>query len=239
MLPIAILCGGLATRLWPITDTIPKSLLPIAGEPFLAHQLRLLQRSGFAEVALCVGHLGNLVQAFAGDGAQFGLRIAYSFDGDIPLGTAGALRKAAPFLGEAAFVLYGDSYLTCDYRVVEDAFFRSGKKGLMTVYQNDGLFDTSNVEFADGKILRYQKRKQSPSMHHIDYGLGVFRTGVFTAANAAETGDLADTYTKLLVDGELAGYEVVQRFYEIGSVAGMRDTEQFIQTQGGMRVEAL
>jgi NDP-sugar pyrophosphorylase family protein len=239
MLPIAILCGGLATRLRPITETIPKSLVPIAGEPFLGHQLRLLQQSGAVEVVLCVGYLGNLIRDFAGDGSRFGLRIKYSFDGSVPLGTAGASRKAASLLGEATFVLYGDSYLTCDYRAVEDAFFRSGKKGLMTVYQNDGLFDTSNVEFADGKILHYHKRKHSSSMHHIDYGLGVFRTGLFTAAGTAETGDLADTYSKLLADGELAGYEVQGRFYEIGSAAGMRDTEQFIQTRGGIRVEAL
>ncbi|HEX4772077.1 MAG TPA: sugar phosphate nucleotidyltransferase [Bryobacteraceae bacterium] len=235
MLPIAILCGGLATRLGPITETVPKSLVPIAGEPFLAHQLRLLRESGFAEAVLCVGHLGHLIQDYVRDGSRFGMRITYSFDGDVPLGTAGALRKAAPLLGEAAFVLYGDSYLTCDYRAIERAFVQSGTSGLMTVYRNDGLFDTSNVEFARGKILCYQKRTQTRSMHHIDYGLGVLRTLVFTE----ETGDLADTYSKLLADGELAGYEVAERFYEIGSVAGMHDTEQFIQTRGAMRVGAL
>jgi len=239
MLPIAILCGGLATRLWPITETTPKSLLRIAGEPFLAHQLRLLQRNGFAQVVLCAGHMGSLIEDFAGDGSQFGLQIRYSFDGDVPLGTAGALRKATPLLGERTFVLYGDSYLTCDYRAVENGFLRSGKKGLMAVYRNEGLFDSSNVEFLDGKILRYQKRKQTLSMHHIDYGLGVFRTEVFTLASAAETGDLADTYSRLLVDGELAGYEIAERFYEIGSVAGMRDTELFIQARGGIQVGAL
>jgi NDP-sugar pyrophosphorylase family protein len=239
MLPIAILCGGLATRLGPITGRVPKSLLPIAGEPFLAHQLRLLERNGFSDVVLCVGHLGNLIRDFVADGSRFGVKVRYSFDGPTALGTAGALRKAVSQLAPATFVLYGDSYLTCDYCAVERAFLQSRKSGLMTVYRNDGLFDRSNVEFEAGRIVRYDKRKQTPSMHHIDYGLGVFRTDVFAGADATETGDLADTYSKLLANDELAAYEVKDRFYEIGSVAGMRETDRFIQTQSSAQAGAL
>jgi NDP-sugar pyrophosphorylase family protein len=226
MLPVAILCGGLATRLRPKTETIPKSLLPVAGQPFLAHQLRLLKDAGASDVVLCVGYLGASIQDFAGDGTRFGLRIQYSFDGTEPLGTAGALRKAAPLLGEAMFVLYGDSYLTCDYRAVERAFRQAGKGGLMTVYRNEGQFDCSNIEFAAGHILQYDKRKQDPNMRHIDYGLGVLRTGVLVREKAIK--DLADIYRQLLAEGELAGYEVPERFYEIGSFAGIHDTEQFL-----------
>jgi N-acetyl-alpha-D-muramate 1-phosphate uridylyltransferase len=226
MFPVAILCGGLATRLRPQTETIPKSLLPVAGEPFLAHQLRLLKDAGASDVVLCVGYLGASIQDFAGDGTRFGLRVQYSFDGMEPLGTAGALRKAAPLLGDAMFVLYGDSYLTCGYRAVEQAFRQSGKHGLMTVYRNEGQFDRSNIEFARGQILQYDKRKQHPAMHHIDYGLGVLRTQVLLREK--ETKDLADIYGQLLKEGELAGYEVPERFYEIGSFAGIRDTEQFL-----------
>ena len=136
MLPVAILAGGLATRLGPLTEGVPKALLTVGGEPFLAHQLRLLQRSGVTRVVLCVGHLGERIRDFAGDGRRFGLEIEYSFDGPQLLGTGGAIRRALPLLGDAFFVLYGDSYLPCGYRGVETAFLASGKHGLMTVFRN-------------------------------------------------------------------------------------------------------
>src|ERR1035438_3813128 len=140
MLPIAILAGGLATRLRPITETLPKALIEVAGEPFLAHQLRLLRRHGFERVVLCVGYLGEKIGAFAGDGRAFGLHVEYAFDGPQLLGTAGALRRALPLLGDAFAVIYGDSYLPCDYRAALAAFSESGKLGLMSVYRNEGLW---------------------------------------------------------------------------------------------------
>src|ERR1035437_9677440 len=162
MLPIAILAGGLAMRLRPITETLPKALIEVAGEPFLAHQLRLLRRHGFERVVLCVGYLGEKIGAFAGDGRAFGLHVEYAFDGPQLLGAAGA-------------VIYGDSYLTCDYRDALAAFSESGKLGLMSVYRNEGLWDTSNVEFTGGRILAYDKANRTPAMRHIDYGLGVLQ----------------------------------------------------------------
>src|SRR4051794_4872944 len=137
-LPVAILAGGLATRLRPLTETIPKSLVEVAGEPFLAHQLRLLHSHGIRRATLCVGYLGEMVREFAGDGARFGMEVTYSFDGPELRGTAGAVRQALPLLGPAFFVLYGDSYLPCDYAAVERAFLESGKLGLMTVFRNEG-----------------------------------------------------------------------------------------------------
>ncbi len=175
MLPIAILAGGLATRLRPLTETIPKSLVPIHGEPFIAHQLRLLENRGIQHVVLCVGHLGEMIRSFVRDGQAFNLSVDYSWDGPVSLGTAGAIRKALPYLGEAFFVVYGDSYLPCDYRAVEDTFVTSGKQALMTVFRNEGQWDTSNVEFHDGQITAYDKRHRTPRMHHIDYGLAVFQ----------------------------------------------------------------
>src|SRR3954468_15852130 len=141
MFPCVILCGGLATRLRPVTETIPKSLIPIRGEPFLAHQLRLLMRRGIRDAVLCVGFLGEMIRGFAGDGSRFGLRLTYSFDGDMPRGTAGGVQNALPLLPKRFFVLYGDSYLDCDYTAIATQFEASGKRGLMTIYRNDGLFD--------------------------------------------------------------------------------------------------
>ena len=120
-----MLAGGLATRLRPITETIPKSLVPVAGEPFLAHQLRLLHAHGFRRAVLCVGHLGETIEAEFGDGAAFGFRLEYSFDGPRLLGTGGALKRALPRLGDAFFVLYGDCYLPMDYAAAVDALRRA------------------------------------------------------------------------------------------------------------------
>src|SRR5215475_16199750 len=114
MLPVAILAGGLATRLRPITERIPKALIEINGEPFIAHQLRLLRSRGIRRVVLCLCYLGEMVRDFVGGGQAFDLAVEYSFDGPVLLGTAGAIHRAIPLLGGAFFVLYGDSWLPCD-----------------------------------------------------------------------------------------------------------------------------
>lgn len=228
MLPVAILAGGLATRLRPLTETIPKSLIEIHGEPFLAHQLRLLSEVGVTRVVLCVGYLGEQVRQFAGNGARFGLEIEYSFDGERLQGTGGAIRRALPKLGTAFFVLYGDSYLPCDYRGVERSFWQSGAAGLMTVCRNEGRWDTSNVEFSGGRIVRYDKANRTPDMHYIDYGLGAFHATVFAQRAENEVLDLAVVYQDLLRQKQLAGYDVAQRFYEIGSLEGIRELEAYL-----------
>ena len=228
MLPIAILAGGLATRLGPLTQKTPKSLIPVAGEPFIAHQLRLLRRNGIQHVILCVGHMGEMIEQAIGNGSAFGLNVEYSCDGPTLLGTAGAIRTALPKLGEKFFVMYGDSYLDCDYPAIEQGFSRSNKLGLMTVFLNDGQWDISNVEYANGRILAYSKKNRTPRMRYIDYGLGVFHAEAFARSQAK---DLADLYSDLLDADELAAFEVHERFYEIGSPAGLKEMESFLSQQ--------
>ena len=225
MLPVAILAGGLATRLGPLTETVPKSLIPIGGEPFIAHQLRLLQKSGIQHVILCVGHLGQMIEQAIGDGGAFRLKVEYSYDGATLLGTAGAIRAALPRLGDSFFVMYGDSYLPCDYAAIEHEFLRSGKLGLMTVFRNDGQWDSSNVEYEEGRILSYSKKTRTARMRYIDYGLGAFHREAFTRTGAA---DLAEVYAELLQANELAAVEVHQRFYEMGSPAGLKEITTFL-----------
>jgi NDP-sugar pyrophosphorylase family protein len=232
MLPVAILAGGLATRLGALTEKIPKSLIPMDGEPFVAHQLRLLQRSGIRHVILCVGHLGEQIEQAVGKGSEFGVEVTYSYDGEILRGTAGAIRTALPKLGESFFVMYGDSYLTCDYAAIEEEFLRRRKPGLMTVFRNDGQWDASNVEFEEGRVLAYNKRNRTPRMRYIDYGLGVFHAEVFGRIGAA---DLADVYAELLQAGELAALEVPERFYEIGSPTGLQEMRTFLGRRGDAR----
>jgi N-acetyl-alpha-D-muramate 1-phosphate uridylyltransferase len=234
MLPIAILAGGLATRLRPVTATIPKALIDVEGEPFVAHQLRLLRSQGAERVVLCLGYRGEMVRDRVGDGSRLGLSVGYSFDGDKLLGTGGAIRRALPLLGGAFFVLYGDSYLPCALAEVKDAFESSGMPALMTVFRNDGQWDTSNVEFRDGRIAAYSKRTLTPAMHHIDYGLGVLTPGVFDAIEA-EAFDLADLYEQLAREGRLAALEMHERFYEVGSFAGLAEFREHLKRKGGAR----
>jgi NDP-sugar pyrophosphorylase family protein len=227
MPPVAVLAGGLATRLRPRTDTIPKSMLPVAGEPFVAHQLRLLAHQGATEIVLCCGYLGEQIETFVGDGSAFGCHVRYSSDWPKLRGTGGALRQALPLLGEHFMVIYGDSYLPTDYRVIYQAFLDSGMPGLMTLYRNENLWDRSNVIFREGRILHYDKLTQSPEMLHIDYGLGVIRAQALADRDVDEVFDLSSVYQSLINNGDLAGYEVAERFYEIGSHEGLNETALF------------
>ena len=228
MLTVAILAGGRATRLRPITETVPKSLLELNGEAFAVHQLRLLRANGIRRVVLCVGHLGVLVQRAIGNGATVGLQVDYSFDGPALLGTGGAVKNALPKLGESFFVMYGDSYLPCDYAGIEKTFKSAGTLGLMTVFRNEGKWDSSNVEFEAGKILSYSKTDRTPRMRYIDYGLGVFHADAFENVPPGKPCDLSEIYTDLLQGKQLAAFEVRERFYEIGSPAGLRETADFL-----------
>lgn len=231
MLPIAILAGGLATRLRPLTMTTPKSLIKINGEYFISHQLRLLKTQGITDVVMCVGFLGEQIQQIIGNGKNYDLNIRYSFDGNTLLGTAGALKKSIPLLGENFFVLYGDSYLPCFYQDIETEFFNKKSSALMTVFKNQGRWDKSNVEFRNGQILAYDKMLQTNRMQYIDYGLGVFNHNVFDLIPNDKPYDLAKIYQQLLAKNTLSAIEVFERFYEIGSQNGINEISQYISNK--------
>jgi NDP-sugar pyrophosphorylase family protein len=226
--PVAILAGGLATRLRPLTETIPKALVEIHGRPFIAWQLDWLRDQGVRHVVVCAGYRGEQIEAVVGDGREFGLKVDWLYDGPVLLGTAGALKRALPLLGGPFFVLYGDSYLPIPWKPVQETFDESGKLALMTVYHNEGQFDRSNVEFAGGRILLYDKTSQSPRMRHIDYGLGLFAPAAFDRVPEGQPADLAALYASLLAQGQLAAYEVHERFYEIGSFEGIEATSAYL-----------
>jgi len=227
-LPVAILAGGMATRLRPITEKIPKLLVEVAGEPFFSHQLRLLKKNGLTKIVLCVGYLGEMIVEQYGDGSRWGMSIEYSFDGPKLLGTGGALIRALPLLGDAFYVLYGDSYLPVDYQAVGRAFLASGKLGLMTVFENREAYDASNVWFEDSRIRFYSKKEKLPQMRHIDYGLGLFRAAAFAGLPRDAVVDLAAVQTDLVGRNELAGYEMKERFYEIGSHEGLAELDRLL-----------
>jgi NDP-sugar pyrophosphorylase family protein len=231
MPPVALLAGGLATRLGDLTKQMPKAMLHVAGEPFIAHQLRLLRRERVPRVVICAGYLSEQIQDYVRDGNRFGIPVAYSIDGPRALGTGGALRAAMDQLDDEFMVMYGDSWLDIAYAPVVNAFRASGEPALMTVFRNAGQWDTSNVWFESGRIRRYDKRERLPQMQHIDWGLSVIRSAELALRTANEPFDLADLFSDLSRAGKLGGYEVNTRFYEIGSVEGLRKTDALLRDQ--------
>jgi len=228
MLPVAILAGGLATRLRPMTETIPKALIEIAGEPFIFHQLRYLKQQGVDSVILCVGYLGEMIEASVGDGSQFGVRVSYSFDGPKLLGTGGALKAALPMLGRSFFIFYGDSFLPIQFEPVEKSYLLSKKLGLMTVLKNENQWDKSNVIYQNSSLIEYNKEEIKSNMSYIDFGLGILNADVFSRYPEGEVLDLSKVYNELSLERELFGYEVFERFYEIGSHQGILETEEYL-----------
>src|SRR3990167_9630066 len=229
LLPVVILAGGMATRLRPLTTAVPKAMLEVNGEPFIAHQLRLLQKQNIRNVILCVGFLAEQIRDFVGDGSQFNLQVDYVADGPQLLGTGGAIKQVLPQVERCFFVLYGDSYLNCDYAAVQTAYVKSQKLGLMTVFHNENLWDTSNIEYSDGEILAYDKTNRTERMRYIDYGLGLLNASAFQYAPCDQAFDLALIYQQLLQQHQLAAYEVTERFYEVGSFAGIEELGAYLK----------
>jgi NDP-sugar pyrophosphorylase family protein len=229
MLPLAILAGGYASRLGSLTKDFPKCLIEINGRPFIDWQLDLLTKNGYSDFIFCVSYKSNLVQEYLGDGSDKGINIQYSLDGETQLGTGGAIQKALPRLGKAFGVIYGDSYLPIDYSVVEQDFMSLKSNALMTVYKNQNHFDASNVEFREGKLIDYQKGSDNKNMHYIDYGITFFREDVFRPWMGQSAFDLSLVCHQLAKSGQLDGFEVFERFYEIGSVRGIEEFSQYIR----------
>lgn len=228
MFPVVILSGGLAKRLHPITKNIPKSLIPIAGKAFVIHQLEYLRKQGIKKVVFCLNHLGEMIENKIGNGKNFSMEIAYSYDGSVPLGTGGAIVKALPLLESNFFILYGDSYLPLNFKKVEIVYKSTKKKALMTVFKNNNKFDKSNVMFLNQRLIRYNKEYPLKKMNYIDYGLSVVSASIFKKYTKYLTFDLAEVYKDLSLKKNLAGLEVHERFYEIGSHIGLKETESYL-----------
>lgn len=226
---VVILAGGLATRLRPLTTTLPKSLIDIHGKPFIEHQLRLLEQNNIRHVVLCLGFLGDKVIDYLENNRHSQLKIDYVLDGSVLLGTGGAIKKALPHVDDTFFVLYGDSYLPCDYAAIQYFYMTCHKKGLMTVFHNSGKWDTSNVEYSAGQILAYDKINRTEQMHYIDYGLSIMHKNAFSSVTDQEPFDLSLIHQNLLKANELAGYEVANRFYEVGSQSGIAAIKDYLQ----------
>lgn len=228
MLPVAILAGGLGTRMQPLTSDTPKSLLPVAGQPFIVHQLAYLRSQNVEKVVLCVGHLGEQIRGAVGDGREHGLTIHYSFDGPSLLGTGGAIKQAIRLLGDDFFVLNGDSYVPCSLARIQAAYGAGRRAALMTILRNDNRWERSNVLVRKGELIEYEKHTDRLDMTYVDFGVSVFSSRVFTQRHETVI-DLAVINRQLSIVGQLASFEVSDRFYEIGSLQGLKETDEFLR----------
>ncbi len=231
---MVVLAGGLGTRLRPLTEQMPKSLIPVNGQPFLQYQLELFKRNGIRDIVLCVGYLGDEIKEYFGDGSRFGVDIRYSEEGEELLGTAGAIRNAERFLASEFFLTYGDSYLLLDYRAVMDCFRQRDKLGLMVVYRNCNQFDRSNVIVEGDLVKVYDKEGRTPGMDYINYGVSVLRKEAVSLIPPGRSFTQEELYHLLIEQEQLLAFETHQRFYEIGSPAGLDEFRRLVAA-GGMR----
>ncbi|MBF0314562.1 MAG: NTP transferase domain-containing protein [Oligoflexia bacterium] len=247
MATVIILAGGLATRLRPITEKIPKSLVAVDDRPFILHQLQRLAMMGFYDIVISTGYRGDMIMRLLGergnsliefpnDEVMKCFKIRYINDGDKLRGTGGAVGKilkenevSNPFV-----VIYGDSYLPGDYCMMIDEFIKHTQMdALMCVYENQDSFDRSNVEFSEGRIVVYDKRERTPQMKHIDWGLNIFRKSAFQEFEKQDVYDLSEVFSTALMRERLLGYEVFDRFYEIGSHQGLEELTLYLREKRG------
>lgn len=229
--PVLILAGGLGTRIRTLAGNLPKSLVPVNGRPFIDWQLQLLRRQGATDVVLCVAHEADAIKHHVRDGGDFNLRVRYSEDGAILVGTGGAARRASANLDSPFAVLYGDSYLDIPLQPIVSEFARCNKPALMTVFKNENSLIPSNVLYEKGTIVKYDKELKTNGMKHVDFGFSLFRPEAFVSFSDREKFDLGELFQSLIAAGQLAGYETTKRFYEVGTPEGVRDLEQYLTKQ--------
>jgi N-acetyl-alpha-D-muramate 1-phosphate uridylyltransferase len=227
-----ILAGGLATRLRPLTEKIPKSLIEIQGKPFLEYQIDTLKAGGISDIVLCLGYLGEQIEERFGNGCKYGVNISYSYDGKKLLGTAGAIKKARDFLNKEFFIIYGDSYLILNYTEIMTWFNKKNKLGLMTVFKNYDHFDKSNVAIEGNSVKLYSKSNKTEDMIYIDYGASILTKSALDLVHENEVFPLDKLFSQLVEDNQLLAYEITKRFYEIGSFQGISEFKQYIASSG-------
>lgn len=228
-----ILAGGLGSRVLDITkNKIPKSLIPIKNIPFIDYQLRYLSKYNFNNIILCVSHLQNQIEDYVKNGEKYNINVKYVSDGDSPIGTGGAIRKAYDqnVLEEDFAIIYGDSFLPVNYDLIYNYYKSQNCEALMTIYKNNNNLDNSNANF-DGKLVNYNKFNKNINYNYIDYGLSFLNKKIVKMIPKNNKFDLSSLFNDLSILKKLYGYEVFERFYEIGSVSGINDFESFLNNE--------
>lgn len=227
-LPVMILAGGRAKRLGKSAKETPKVMIDVAGEPFISHQLKLLKRSGFDRAIILTGHLGDQIKEFVGDGSSFELAIEYSDDGSKSLGTGGAIQKSLSKVDDEFAIIYGDSYLDTRFEPILYRFRKSGKHGLMTILKNCNHWHPSNVCFHQHLVESYDKESPSADMEYIDFGFSILKKSAFDSFKKKKSFDLGEVFKELIEAKQLVGYEVSQRFYDIGTPEGLIEARAYL-----------
>jgi NDP-sugar pyrophosphorylase family protein len=228
-IPVAILAGGVASRLSPLTTNTSKSMIRINGKHFIDHQLSLLQNQGCHVVIVCLGKFGNEIRNHIQKKKWSGMELLFSEDGETPLGTGGAISKAARLISDHVSVLYGDSYLTADLNSIESAFFKSNRPCLMSVFKNENSYELSNVLIHKNQLVMYSKTNRTPEMRHIDYGFSIFKKECFTNYSSDTPWDLSVLQEQLVKSKQVEAFEVYERFYEIGSFNGIENLDRHLK----------
>jgi NDP-sugar pyrophosphorylase family protein len=229
---VVVLAGGLATRLGSLTDRSPKSMVEIEGHPFIEYQLSMLRRFGANKVLLCIGHMGNQIERFVGDGSRFGLEVSYSDEGRRLLGTAGALKNAGPHLESEFALVYGDSYFTLPIATIWDKFLASKCPAMMVVLKNKGKYGPSNCDVKAGFVAKYAKGSKTESFEYVDFGLVCLKKSLLSSIPGETPADMSVIFSSLVGRKELLAYEVFQRFYEVGSVQGIVEFAEYVKAAG-------
>ena len=224
---VAILAGGLATRLKDLTRNRAKSMVEVRGKPFLEYQLGLLRRGGVKNIILCLGHMGEQVKEYFGDGSKYGVDIRYSLENRL-MGTAGALKKAEALLNDVFFTMYGDSYLFVDCSLAMAYFESQNKLALMTVYKNCNRYGKSNTVVKGNLVSKFSQSQRTEDMVYIEYGVNIFRKEALGLVPENQSYSLDDLFPKLIERRELLAFGVKERFYEIGSPHGLKEFEQYL-----------
>lgn len=224
---LLILAGGLATRLKPISEKFPKSLITINGEPFIFHQLNQVRKRGISEVVICIGYKGDQIKKAVGNGSKFGLDITYCEESENNLlGTGGAVLNALKELDDHFFIMYGDSWLNINFKKLYLKFLESQKSAVMSIIKNDNRWDKSNILFNRGKIIEYYKDSASENLKHIDYGVSIIKKRIFLEKIYGLKFDLEKVFSKLVNNKDLDAFLVYDRFYQIGTIEGIKETSK-------------
>jgi NDP-sugar pyrophosphorylase family protein len=225
-----ILAGGMGTRLRPLTDSIPKPLVPVAGRPYLEHQVDWLRNQGIVDIVLLVSYLAERIEQHFGDGTPFGVSIRYSREPQ-PAGTGGALKLALPLLEDSFLVLNGDSYLPMDYRPVAERLQSSGADAVIAAYDN-AFGDTGvkhNLRLGDGDLVTAYDKSGQTAVTHVDAGVIALRRQALALSDAASFSLENDIFPRLIAGRRLLAFPVRQRFYDMGTPAGLAMLEAYLK----------
>lgn len=217
-----ILAGGKGERLRPITDTIPKPMVPINGRPFLEYLLELLKVNGIKEVVLLLGYMPEKITGHFGDGSEFGVRIKYSI-GTVEDETGTRIRNARDLLKEQFLLMYADNYWPMQLSKMVDFYKFRGVLASTTVYNNrDGLGEYglgNNIYIHDsGHVFLYDKTRKDPKLNGVDIGFFILDKKVLDFMPNRDFSFEKEILPQLAKKRELIGYRTDHPYYPLTSV---------------------